>query len=63
MHVESKKGGSELGGISALRRAIIALTVILILGIAVFLRRIESGRGGEEGEEIEERARKAEITA
>ena len=30
------KGGSELGGISGLRRAIIALTVILILGIAVF---------------------------
>jgi len=36
------KGGSELRGISGLRRAIIALTIILILGIAVFLRRKES---------------------
>jgi len=35
-YVGYKRGGSELRGISGFRRAIIALTVILILGIAVF---------------------------
>jgi len=35
-YIGYKKGGSELRGISGFRRAIIALTVILILGIAVF---------------------------
>jgi len=35
-YIGYKRGGSELRGISGFRRAIIALTVILILGIAVF---------------------------
>jgi len=35
-YIGYKKGGSALKGISGFRRAIIALTVILILGIAVF---------------------------
>jgi len=35
-YIGYKKGGNELRGISGFRRAIIALTVILILGISVF---------------------------
>ena len=35
-YIGYKRGGSEPMGISGFRRAIIALTVILILGIAVF---------------------------
>ena len=35
-YIGYKRGGSELRGISGFRRAIIALTVILILGISVF---------------------------